>query len=151
MVGVSRNKKIGRAALLLGVLALVAYGFWTQLRSWQRTAIAVTSWRVGGTADAVAITVQDGAWQPLKGARVNVLNNSGDNEGVTDDRGYIVIRDLGESDFMGLDLNGVRVVSRPLAPFLFFPNVDQGLQVSVEIQDRSAIERHERSPLTASE
>ena len=81
----------------------------------------------------VAVIVRDSAGRPAPNVDVYVDNNSGGNGSTTDADGVAELR-MGESDFAGLAIDGVWVVSRPHAYELGSPSVENGLEVSVELK-----------------
>lgn len=82
---------------------------------------------------AVNVTVRDVNGQPFPGVSVHVDNNSGGGTATTDAQGNASIA-VGEPEFAGLELNGVRVVDRPWANTLGQPLVTQGLTVDVVVK-----------------
>jgi len=118
---------------LAALLLLVGYALYGQLRSSESHRLANVSWQRSGRRMQAQIMVVDANDQPVAGANVNIDNDSGGNSTDTDSQGVAVIQ-LGESEMKGVDLNGVRIVNRPLASYIGWPNVDKGIVMTIKLK-----------------
>ncbi len=116
-------------------MVVLAYMLWVQVRPYENTEAASVSWKKGGTPWIVAVTVYDSDGSLLTGVNVDVDNLSGGEGSYTVSGGTAVVGPMGEPEFLGLIVNGVRVVDRPFAYELGAPNVSKGLIVEVRLRD----------------
>ena len=124
--------------LFLIMLTCIALLLHREFRSFESGPIADVTWKQGGTPLCVDISLRDVNGLPVPGVFVAVDNSSGGDGETTDGLGHAHIC-LGEQDFMGLELNNVRVVDRPWADMGVGPHLKKGLAVDVVLKDRRAI------------
>jgi hypothetical protein len=124
-----RKRKIA-LILLMMISFTISLMLYLQLRAHESSDFADVSWTEGGTPGVVKVTVKDAAGNPVPGASVDVLNNSGGSRGITNASGVTAITP-GEAEFGGLSLNNQTIVRRRYAYILGTPSVNQGLIITV--------------------
>src|SRR5438046_1270873 len=100
-------KRIAALVALVLLAGSVVVILCLHLRQSECGPIADVTWRVGGSPMSADVTIRDTERRPVSGVRVHVDNNSGGSGATTDADGHARIC-LGEPDFAGLELNGVR-------------------------------------------
>jgi len=92
----------------------------------------------GNSKMTVNVRIQDMSGRPVVGAKINVINNSGWNPGMSDQDGFASIH-VGEYDVAELLVDGNVVLDRPRAYDLGYPNAIDGLYVLVILKSNIKI------------
>lgn len=126
------------ALLTTGIAVVVVVGTVVGVYAWltrpfEYTANSYASWSAGGSPGEIEVRITDAKRQPVSGAAVVATNNSGTTSPQRTNRKGFCRLQPGELDLMALDVDGNRVIDRPLAYWLNNPRIDRGLRVSITL------------------
>lgn len=108
-----------------------------QLLPYEKTEFSEVYLHEGGKPMCVICFVTDKNNLPIKFARIDIRNNSGGNEGLTNKEGKVEIA-LSEMDLEQILVEDIIVFNRPNAYELGYPNVKKGLEVKIIIKNRKS-------------
>lgn len=142
MIPIDRKRLwIGWLPLGVPFVLAVIFGFaWLhhQIRPYENNEVASTTWSVSGTPFVFSCVVLDEAGQPVRGARISFLSESGWTATCESDEDGMVDVRSGESDMQGIMVNGKQIVTRGAADFLGQPNVARGLSVKIILKTQAS-------------
>jgi hypothetical protein len=116
---------------LLGLFLCLHYGSHTEY-----SAAADASWRTGGKPMQARIHLRGLDGNPIAGAEVVIMDNSGQQNAVTNNGGDATL-DMSEYDVEDLQVNGHSVLAKAGARWWGAPTATDGLDVDIVLKDLS--------------